>query len=116
MKSWNFNYIRFLEECGTIKVRDTTDFKIFKQILKHLGISFSEFEAKERNKLSYWQHLAEINAQFRGEQPYFSGPLYFSFNNGKGIMFDWNSKRVRDYFETEIYTPQQISEELGLAS
>lgn len=115
-KTWDFDYIRFLEGCAVISVLDPTDYKYFKKILKHLNINFTSLQDdKCYNNLMYWRHLATINAQYRNEPPYMSGPLYFGFENGKGITIEWKTKEVVDYFGKEcIYRPRSIMEELGI--
>jgi len=116
-KTYDYQFVRFLQSDVVIKVSNTTDYKLFKKILEHLNIHINYKEDDTRyKKLSYFRNLAIINAQFNGEQPYMSGPLFFEFNNGKGICFDWNEKRVKDYWceDYQIVRPRVIFDELGL--
>lgn len=116
-KTYDFKFVRFLEGFAVIKVKDTTDFKQLKQILNHFNIDWchNEKHRNDINKLSFYRYIASTNAQMRGEPVYMTGPLYFDFNNGKGVSFDWSESRVKGYYD-EIYRPKEILEELGLLS
>ena len=103
----NDKTLSFLNGNSVVKISNAKDFEELKtKLTKYELIDELTLGKKERSKISWWRHIAQINCKDY-LRPNF--PLFFERQPYKGITFNWDFKSVKGWWgEENILKPSEI--------
>lgn len=104
----NKNLLRLIQGSVTIRVRDFKDFAKLKRALEKIDMLDELVRKPEMAKIDYWRNLAYINQRLG---VYYGQPLYFEYQPEKGFTFDWNEKRIQEWWGKENIVNAYLLEE-----